>query len=401
MMAQKISQMGELLQQLTDNITAHDTYRVTHKKGETLHVPNVANAVLHAYEQLRNVSENIEDHLLLQRAILRFYKRTLSLPDPSSKGLAQELIIELTQAEYLENNTVPLSQIKEIEAIIDRYHASYQSADATDRRSLERWLFELLAVETEQILSNPVRIISFARFAHAHLSQVIDYSRILKGDMSVTRKDYSTILYIAIHKALLKSDDANIRSELLELHGISPAQTKEFISFNQTYDSLIASSATIKLTRFVSKNGAPLHIVRAAFFDENKEQVTNVDITKQTQMINVVETCIDHEYKEVRRRVNHGVIRSVIFLFITKTLVGLFIEVPYDIAIYGTIIPLPLIVNLLFPPIFLALTAFTFRIPGEANKRALTNYIEGLLYEKDNTKPALRYSETIDNRTAF
>lgn len=398
-MAQKISQMGELLQQFTTNIAAHDTYNVSKQKGETLHVPNLANAVLYAYEQLRNASENIEDHLLLQRAILRYYRRTLALNHVVPKDIGKELIIELTQAEYLANDSVPLAQIDEIEALIARYHRSYQAATPNERRTLERWMFELLAVETEQLLDSPVRIISFARFAHAHLSQTIDYQKALKGDTSVGQNDYSTLLYIAIHKALLKSDDANIRSELLALHNITPADTAQFIAFNQAYDTLAASKATVTLTRFVNKNGAPLRVIRATFFDEHEEQYP-ITIADQAQTINTVQARIDSEYKEVRKRINKGVLRSVIFLLITKTLVGLVIEVPYDLAIYGAIIVLPLIVNLLFPPVFLALTALTFRIPGEANKRAIVDYIEGLLYEKGTT-PKLRYSESVDNRTAF
>lgn len=400
MTGRTISKLGELLGQYTHNIAAHDTFEATQKKGDMLHVPDVANAVLYAYEQLRNASENIEDHLLLQRAILRFYRRTLPLGHALPKNLARELIIELSQAEYLPNDSVLLSRIDAIDEIITRYHASYVQATAGERRKLEKWLLELLAVETEQVLSNPVRIISFARFVHAHLSEIIDFERILRDDTSIAKQDYATLLYIAIHKALLRSDDANIRSELLELHKITPAQTKQFIAFNETYDTFATSSAAIKLTRFVNKNGAPLRILRATFFEES-DSPAPINLGRENETMNTIEATVDREYQEVRKRVSKGVLRSVIFLFITKSIVGLFIEIPYDIAIYGSIIVLPLVVNLLFPPIFLALTALTFRIPGTANKRAIVDHLNSLLYVGTDTKPTLRYTETVDNRAAF
>lgn len=404
MKTNKQSGFESLLQQSLTNIAAHDRYDASKKDAETMHVPSVANIVLQAYEQLRNASENIEDHLLLQRAILRFYRRSLPLTarDLKTAGLAQELVIELTQAGYLKNNTLPLTRINEIDTMITQYISLYwKSTDARDVSNVqvEKWILELLSVRTEQTINNPIRIISFARFAHAYISQVIDYKKVLPRGSTVAPHDYPTLLYIGIHKALLKSDDANTRSDLMDLAGISATKSKHFIEFNQQYDALSSSKEATWMMRFVSKNGASLRIIRSTFFEHTDN--TSIDVTKKDRTMNIVDTQIDHVYKDVRKSVSRAVIKSVIFLLITKSLIGLLVEIPYDIIVHSSIVWLPLIINLLFPPVFLAITALTFKLPSESNKQAIVAHIEKMLYGDTSQLPPLKYNEPTSGSSAF
>lgn len=398
--------LGDLLKQSTKNISSYDTYLQSTKHEETVHVANVANVILFAYEQLRNASENIEDHLLLQRAILRFYKRNLSFitkREPSKLG--EELIIELTQAEYLANDTIPVSMIAALDALIDEYYHVFWKIRTKHAKigpdKAEKWVLDILSVKSEQLFNNPIRILSFAHFVHAHFTKLIDYDTIILPEESVDASDYPTLLYIAIHKALLKSDNANIRSGLLDLYSVPSTKTTHFIDFNSKYDHLSTLRSTVRLSRFVNKNGAPLRIVRATFF-EQKNDNAGLDLHNESQLMNVIEQQIDSEYQVVRKSVNKGVIKSIIFLLITKAIIGMLVEIPYDIIVTGSIIVVPLIINLLFPPLFLALTALTFKLPGEPNKRALTKYIMGMVYQESHGRtPTLKYTESAGNNLVF
>ena len=118
--------LGNLLGQATANIASYDKMLESHRQDQTVHVPNVANALLFAYEQLRNASENIEDQLLVQRAILRFYSRNLSFTfNKKPTDLGNELVIELTQSEYLKNDSVSVSTVKAIDEMIQDYYSTY------------------------------------------------------------------------------------------------------------------------------------------------------------------------------------------------------------------------------------------------------------------------------------
>lgn len=402
----KTTDLGDLLQQSTRNISSYDTYHLSTKHEETVHASNVANVILFAYEQLRNASENIEDHLLLQRAILRFFKRNLSFiarKDPTSLG--HELVVELIQAEYLANDSIPLSVVKQVDADIKLFYDAFwkirEAHPEVAVEAVEKWVLDIVSVKTEQLFNNPIRILSFVHFAHAHFVKHISYDKLIEPDESVDTNDYPTLLYIAIHKALLKSDDANVRTGLLDLYSIKATHTKQFVEFNKQYDTLANLRSAAAMTRFVSKNGAPLRIMRSAFFDKNADNLS-LEVRHQSRLTSVIESEIENEYRAVRKSVNKGVIKSIIFLLITKALIGLLIEIPYDIIVMGSIIVIPLLINLLFPPLFLALTALTFKLPGAANKKALTNYIVGMLYdEPDVRRPTLKYIESVGNAAVF
>ena len=390
--------LGILLGQATANIASYDKLLESHKQDQTVHVPNVANALLFAYEQLRNASENIEDQLLVQKAILRFYSRNLSFTfNKKPTDLGNELVIELTQSEYLKNDSVSVSTVKAIDEMIQDYYSTYWKIHKyhkeIDSQDIQKWILEILSVKTEQLFNNPIRTLTFAHFAHAYFTGIITYEDVLAiDDDSLDKSDYPTLLYISIHKAILKSDNANVRSGLLDLYKIQPSSIKFFVDFNKKYDYLAELDATSRLSRFISKNGATLRILRSTFFDK-KSRVYEVDVSKKTRILDSISLQIDSDYQNLRNNLHAGIIRSIVFLLITKAIIGLMIEVPYDIIFIGHIDTTPLLINLFFPPVFLALTTLTYKIPGETNKNALVNQIKNMLYVQNQSSPApLKYS---------
>lgn len=401
-----LTKFGKLLQQAIENCEAYDRHLELCKKGPTLHVPSVADALLYAYEQLRNASENIEDHLLIQKAIARFYRRNLIFNNQHKKHeIAKELIIELTQAQYLENDSVSLDVIKNIDKLINDHLSAYTKITSNYKdistSTCERWILEMLSVKTEQLLNSHIRILSFAHVAHMHFSEAINYDRVLALDENIAEIDYPTLLYIGIHKSLLKSDDANVRCGLFDLYSTTLGDIDKFIEFNQKYDKLADSKSAAKLSRFVTKNGALLRIVRSIFLDESHSYQAS-DLNDRNKTITTIGDQIDNIYTQVRRSVNAGIGKSIIFLFATKALVGFMIEIPYDMIVTGSIVIIPLAINLLFPPLFLAITALTFRLPGAVNKSVLTDYIESMIYSGDKVLvPTLKYTERINNSKIF
>jgi hypothetical protein len=384
MQKNELSDLGVTLSRAMSTIQQFDQQQKLTTNEPKIYVSTLGSALSTAYEQLRNASENIEDHLIFQRAALRFYKRNLSFSFKKVPiHLGQELIIELTQSEYLDNDTTPVRIAEELDALITTYYELYwrlSEDTAVPRETAQRWILELLSVQSEQLFHNPLRILSFAHFAHSHFVKVIQTADYIAPNETVDPVEYEKLLYISIHKALLKSDDANVRNALLLLYGVSTTNTEEFIHFNRNYDQLAGLKTTAKLARVVNKNGAPFRVIRATFF-ENSETIGEADLANQSATLNTLERQIDTEYAQVRKRRNKGVVKSIIFLLITKALIGLVVEIPYDLAVSGSIIIMPLVINLLFPPVFIAISAMTFKLPSAANKAALIRYIESLLYD--------------------
>ena len=96
-------------QYLYDNLQPSNAPSEKRKGNRTINVGGVGTVVSAAYEQLRNAAEYTQEHLLRQRAIRRFYSRNISfgMQKEIDKAIGEELVIELTQAGYTENNSIP------------------------------------------------------------------------------------------------------------------------------------------------------------------------------------------------------------------------------------------------------------------------------------------------------
>ena len=202
------------------------TNELTHQ--QTVHVVGAGAAITAAYEQLRNAAEYTEEHLLLQRAIRRFYKRIFLLRDKKRiAGSGDELIVELTQAGYIANDSITEPTVASINGLAKIYYEAYVTLSKRRRVSyqqVEQWTIELLAVEAEWLLHDTGHLQAFTQFAHSHFLETLDFSQMFTD----TPAETETALYVAIHRALLKSDDAVIRLGLRKRYQQSPEHLDPF-----------------------------------------------------------------------------------------------------------------------------------------------------------------------------
>ncbi len=344
-------------------------------KGGCIDVVGTGGTLTAAYEQLRNAAENSEEHLLLQNAIKRFYRQILLSGD--EKLLADsgnELIIELTQAGYVPNNSLRKDQSDELTATAVAYAKLYdklkRQRGVNDIVAL-RWVVEVLGVEIAGIVQPRYEDEVFVEFAYEYFLSIIPASSFEKTD------DFGAALFVAIHRALLKSDIAGIRTQLLRRYGVRPQQTELFLQYNRRIDTLIESPVVDRLYHTVDRQGAPLRVLeRMIATDENIPEL----LGKRPTFLSAFEQQVAQEYSRISTRINRAVVRSVIFLIITKVLLGVSVEVPYDLIVHGSVVWLPLGINLLFPPVYMILLRSTLVMPGRANTKALVERIDTMLY---------------------
>lgn len=389
--SQNLSTLGD---QLLNSISAIEKYEASlnaKRERETVHVPSVGNVISSAYEQLRNASEYSEGALLQQRAIRRYFRRVLSFHTKSSTSdVANELVAELTQAEYLPNDYITKSDIAELSGNIKKYYESYwQLADMvedSDRLSnFREWVLDVLAVRCEQTLSPKIRQSSFAHFAHTYLHDKIKTNKIQKAGERYSAEDLSIILYISIQRALLKSDNATIRTALVDIYKQDSSISK-FETFNSKIDMLLDAKTTVNMTRVISKNGAPLRYIYTAFYAENAP-LTAHSLKSPELLEQGLHRHVEQSYEDLNKRLNVGIVRSVAFLLITKGIVGFAVEVPYDLYIYSTILWMPFFVNLLFPAFFIAFSRLTLSSPVERNTTAIITHVTDILFDTGRNHP--------------
>jgi hypothetical protein len=375
------SSLFTMLRQQLEAAGIHDdAVRAHNSQGTLIQVPGTGKAITSAYEQLRNAAEYTEDHLLLQRAIKRFFNRNFtffSRRQGHLGNIGEELIVELTQAGYLHNNEFSSETAAKISHLADSYMRTYRDLrdSHVSREDASDWIFSLLSVEVEGILNPHSHHTALAYCAYQH------YTELLPREQFATTvqesEEYDLSLYMAVHQALLKSDISTVRYDLMQMYHIKPDDLKAFIQFNRSVTKLYLSKFTGRLKRVVSKYGAPIRMLKSMV--EERKDIPEL-IQDRQRFLDAFDHQVGKEYKQVHRRVNRGIIKSIIFIFITKVVIGVSIEVPYDLFVVGSLAYLPLAINLLFPPLYMASLKLGLTVPSLANAKSLHEYIDTVLY---------------------
>src|SRR5690606_10964440 len=294
-------------------------------EASKIHVIGAGRALTSAYEQLRNAAEYTEDHLLLQRAIRRFYRRLFLAPSQADiESSGEELVTELTLAGYLPNDSVAKSTANELSSLASDYYYAYKQIDRLAGGRLDAWTLDVLAVEVEARLSSPQLRDVFVQFAFDYFLETFDPSGIFKNGKSA---DYELTLYAAVHRSLLKSDEATIRWAILTRFQQSPLRVDPYVITNQKVDELLNSKLFDKLVKSVSRHGAAMRVLWRMFTDG---QYVDQLIKTPNKFLPAYEAKIISEYEEINARIIRGILKCVIFLIITKFIIGIAIEVPYD-----------------------------------------------------------------------
>lgn len=344
--------------------------------AEKVNVVGAGGALTAAYEQLRNAAENTEEHLLLQNAIRRFYKQPFITRDEQLvRTSGNELAVELTLAGYVPNDSLAKDMLADVSQLAVDHYVMYElllkrrdiSADTSSK-----WVLDTLSVMVARRINAHSIDSAFVDFAYLYLEQVSVRSG--KGKTSDT---YSAALFAAVHKALLKSDTATIRSDLLTRYGVGVNDSEQYIAYNQLIDKMLDSDEADALYHLANRQGAPLRIIRRMI--ETRLDIADL-LPRREVFLEAFEQQVTKEYSHIMQRVNRAIVRSVIFLVITKFLVGIAIEVPYDFWAHGAIVWQPLLINLFFPPLYMVLLRLTLNLPGYANTTALVDRIDSILY---------------------
>ncbi len=363
---------------------ADDKLRRELSHAEKINVVGAGGSLTAAYEQLRNAAENTEEHLLLQNAIRRFYKQLFITRDEALvQTSGNELAVELTFAGYVANDSLAKFQIESISKLATSHYKLYEKL--LKKRSISsdtsnNWVLDTLSVEVEGVINQHFHDKAFTNFSYEYLQTLVPAEVVVaKGD---TVDEYGAALLIAVHKALLKSNTAVIRTALLQRYQVPLDNVDAYMTFNKRVDFLIGSSMADKLYRMVDRQGAPLRIMRRMM--EDHEEFASW-LPRREVFLEKFEQQVNKEYTQIGRRINRAIVRSVIFLIITKFIIGIAVEVPYDFWAHGEIIWLPLIVNLIFPPLYMVALRLTHTLPGFANTASLVDRVDSMLYGEKTT----------------
>jgi hypothetical protein len=346
--------------------------------GHAYHVASLGSGFYFAYEQLRNVAEYREHHLLLRGAIQRYLVHYVRLD--RFEPAAAELITELTQSGYLKNDTVPTHVVEQIDKLVESYSAIYHSlrGHKLERDTAGHWLYQLASVHIENLIAPDAKGNIFMQFAYEHYFYALD--RTAAGKQPVSDHHYRIALFCAVQRAIFKSDLATTRyyCVALSLPDLSTQPVEQIIELNRTIDNLYQAPVTNHLARTINRYGAPIRILRELIIEGSALESL---IANRPETLTRIKALCQHEYARIQESLNSRIIRTIAFVFLTKTLIGVSIEVPWDLFVKGAVAWTPLLANIAFPILYMATISSRIHMPGRQNTEVIAGYIDRILYD--------------------
>ncbi len=372
----------ELDQRILQLPTIFEIEEVVHAKEgeETIQVADTVSAAAALYEKLRNVLEYEEEHRLRRNAIRRVLKRRIGV-DVESWQLAKDVITELIWARYLPNNTIPIAVIDTVAAALVKYNPLVAAVSRSSNPSLAfDFILDLMAIDVESHVAPPTREDALASFAYRILQEKIEWK---KGSLSEDERELQ--LYLAVYRTLLKADAARLRSRVFLLYhpDWKTGHTNEEIAARldqviATVDGQIKHPIAERLSREVRKFAVLFNVLFDVVAKNPQEFLSAVgDSAELDKLVGKAAAARIHLFQSRKAR---RVFRAVAFLFVTKMLLALVIELPYDLVIAHETSMLPLAVNIVFPPLLLAFIALTAQLNIKLHVKTIQKGVRSIAF---------------------
>lgn len=378
-------------------------------------VSTLISKVAFFYEKIRNAVDYEEDNLLRKNAIARILRRQIMiegvLKDTDSEGIASHLLIELIRGSYLPNNKIPETKIKEIASLLEKYVRLKDQMIAkfnislslktdinkakdviNEKNHLIHWLLTLAACEIEDNLApNQVK-----KMIVNNLFDVLVKNIKLPSDLPY-ENDLDIQIYLSIGRTYLKLDEDMLsfilfkyyNTDWLELHNKSVFSPKDDEKIKYIADRMDEIDKLVKtqLKHPLTKQLDKLVHVYALYFSILTETVesdpakvySELQKSEKNFLVSLKKIC-NQKYSKAKRRLWRAAIRSIIYIFLTKSIFVLAIEIP-AVKWFGEDLNIAaLAINIAFPAVLLFLIVLFTRTPDDSNTNKLIGGIKEIAF---------------------
>jgi len=349
---------------------------------DTIKVHDIVSRLARVYEKVRNTIDYREDHLLRTNAIRRILTRRLSIKMASQADLGLSLIREITAAGYIEDGLLPVKKAEEVNYVIEKYLALFNFSgykrSEKDGSKLFKWLIGLASVEIEQIIVPPVEHKALVDFMYGMAKEEVKIE-----DKKLDPRQNEIQIYLAVYRALIKVDTDTVHHILLRRYvpvwlSANKEEVMEVAKRLRNLKLAIERDAKLpiaeKLLRALKKYSIAFLILKDVVNKEGADILNN-----PSQLEVAVRKQCDLVYKQRAQKLRSSIFRITVYIFITKMLMALMIELPYDLYIATQIDYIPLIINALFPPTLIFLVGVFIQLPGLNNTNAIVNLVNNMV----------------------
>ncbi|KXK10910.1 MAG: hypothetical protein UZ22_OP11002000537 [Microgenomates bacterium OLB23] len=205
----------------------------------------------------------------------------------------------------------------------------------------------------------------------------------------INEDDKNTFFYVAAEQALLKNDEVFIRYHLFTINfGPLSQLTREKIEkvaanfhvFYKESERILNNPYNEKLTKFARRQAAPFRVLHQ-ILDKDISSATQTLSDRNILQMEVTAIC-SNKYKEIAKKLNAAAFRSIVYIFFTKMILVLLIELPLSRLVFGEVHMLSLAVNTLFPPVLMGLIVSFINPPTDDNTKRIFGRIVDII-DKD------------------
>lgn len=352
------------------------------EQGQRVHVSEITSLPAFIYEKLRNIVDYKDEYLLRKNAIRRFLKRRIVLPkfggnsDKAALGLVRDLVL----ARYLPNDSVLESRLPALGKILEKYYRLL--TDVAHRGcGAPRWreaVLGIAAVECDAYLVSPHERHAFASYAYRLLKPAIYLE-----DSTEPEEVRNVQLVISLQRVLERADRDIVTYYLLrhyyhDFFTLSPAEAAAFLAPKlevalTTFAGIIEHKLGKRLQSRVRRLLTPIVILRDILHSPSA-QPTEL-FQHPSRLEHMARETYVKVWRATRRRLRNKGFHAMVYIFFTKMVLAVLIELPYERFILGEIHYLPMGINLLFPPLLMAVITLMIKAPGKVNRETVVQAV--------------------------
>ncbi len=378
------SYLAEPIQDLLHKFRPHAAENFYGGDVERVHTEDTIAGLSFAYEKIRNAIDANDEHVLRRAAIERFMKRKVLVENKRS-AIGHTLITELIRARYLDNDTVSVKKVEEVEEVLTKFLLLADTASEKkilhEKKPYLNWLLNIASYEIERVLVSPLRDDALAEALYTTVRHRIDFVK-----SSLTKQERDIQVLLALYRALFKADHASLRWQLFvryypDWKTVAPAQVPSLAIplalIHDTIEGHITHPLGFDLQRKLHRSAVYFTILR---FVLEKNPAYNERILQDPQVLQEeVRAVCTEQYREAQVVLRRSARRAIIYIFVTKILIALALEVPYDYYVFGSLQLMPLWVNVVFHPILMLFVAIFISLPNEKNTAIIQKGVERIV----------------------
>lgn len=387
-------------------------------------VSSLISKVAFFYEKVRNAVDYDEEHRLRKNAIARILKRQVVIEgvikEIDGEGLANHLLTELIRGGYLQNDKIPEAKIGEIAALLEKYiylkeelsnkiNASLnlktdikKAKDLINEKNhLINWLLVMAACEIEENLApNKVKQVIVN-----NLFDVLSTNINLPANLPYS-EDLNIQIYLSIGRTYLKLDEEMLSFILFKYYNgdwlkmnnrgglVEEDKGKIRALAESIYDLDILVKKQLKhpLTKQLDRVTRVYSLYYTILTEAVESDPTKVygELQKgEKNFVASLKKVCNQKYKKAKGRLWRAAIRSIIYIFLTKSIFVLAIELPAVKWFGESVNALALAINISFPAVLLFLIVLATRTPSENNTNKVINGIKEIAFLGQEKKTAI------------